>query len=577
MSMKVELHLSVIACAVFLTSCGGGSGGQGVVTSTSNASLSATDVYPTGVALASPTSVVNGNATVVARADVPLKQRLSDWWGTLAAGARAGDMPRVVNAIVPLLPIGTAYAAPARIPEAIHVSDFIGRVLSGTAVPSATTVPLAGFSKSYTAANCYGPQVDYALHDDSSANPKASGNLPGGDVGMWLDRNGDQTNGTPCAAAQLNALMDPVKSRANASLMLGARMVALAIAGSGLPAAATSKSLTSEFQTFMAGLMPGGVTANVTLAGITNNGSDNYTYQWRVSFSGGGQTRWLIVKLTHAKTSTGFEGLLQYGSSNLSQPASRQGSCGLNDFSADIGTLKYSKLNSTGEIQFSSREAPYCVTNADELTTDFTSFVALEADGELDPTRTTSTVSTGWDQQGGGFKRFAASFNASTGAGNYLFAWQAGIGDSHSRMFAVNSAYNSTSEQRDLKAFFGFAPNMATASNPGRLGALICNWAGPGSTKDQSHLRFQSQALTLTSTSSEWAFPTSAAADSKIRFAPTNNCNSSATMQFDVDSNRTLSAGEGNGIANSLDVISGGRATVFDEIVFRGFSLPSMY
>jgi hypothetical protein len=571
--MRFQWAVVASACSL-LMACGGSSNNT-----TTASSVKATDVYPSGVALASPTSVVSSTSTVVADATLPMMQRLGDWWNAVKEGVVTQDGSRLARAFQPLLPFGKAHAAPARIPESLHVADYIGRILAGTAVPDATTLPLGGFFRSYTAANCYGPQVLYANHDNGTP-PAGQPPLPGGDVGMWLDRNGDQTTGTPCAAAQLDALMSPVKSRANASLMLGARMVALALAGSGLPATATSKSLTTEFQTFMNGVMPSGTTANVTLAGITNNGSDSYTYQWRVSFTGGGQTRWLIVKLTHTKTSTGFEGLLQYGSSDLNQPASRQGSCGSGDFTADIGTLKYTKVSATGDIQFSSREAPYCVTNSDELVTDFSTFVALEGDGELDPTKTTAADAMGWDQRGSGFKRFAANFSGTTGAGNYLFAWQAGIGDSHSRMFAVNGAYNSASEQRDLKAFFGFAPNMATTTNPGHLGALICNWAGPGSNKDQTHRRFQSQVLALTSSATDWAFPTSTAADSKIRFAPTNSCDSSATMQFDVDAGSstggTLGAAEGKSVTNSLDIATGTN-TVFQEITSRGFTLPSMY
>lgn len=575
MSHAYHLRYSSLALVALMAACGGG----GADPKTSDNPL-ASDVYPGGIALASPTSVVSAGSEVVARADIPWPQRLGDWWNTLKTGVQSGDRTRLAQAFSPLLPMGIAHAAPARVLESLHVADYIGRVLSGAAVPDATTLPLGGFFKSYTAANCYGPQVLYADHDNGAA-PSGQPPLPGGDVGMWLDRNGDQTTGTPCAAAQLDRLMDPIKSRANASLMLGARMVALALSGSGLPSAASSKTLTTEFQTFMNGVMPSGVTSNVTLASITNNGSDSYTYQWRVSFAGGGQTRWLVVKLKHTKTSTGFEGLLQYGSSDLSQPASRQGACGSSDQIADIGTLRYTKLDSSSEVQFSSREAPYCVTNSDELVTDFSTFVSLDGNGELDPGKTTSAHATGWDQRGSGFKRFAANFNATTGAGNYVFAWQAGIGDSHSRMFAVKSAYNTTTEQRDLKAFFGFAPNMATTTHPGRLGALICNWAGPGSNKDQSHGRFQSQILALSSSATDWNFPVDVATNSKIRFAPTNSCNSSATMEFDVDAGSstggTLGATEGNSVTNALDSLTGGRTTVFDEITARGFTLPTMY
>ena len=57
--------------------------------------------------------------------------------------------------------MASAQAAPARVLESLHVADYIGRVLSGSAVPDASTLPMSGFFNGYTAANCYGPQVLY--------------------------------------------------------------------------------------------------------------------------------------------------------------------------------------------------------------------------------------------------------------------------------------------------------------------------------------------------------------------------------------------------------------------------------
>ena len=118
---------------------------------------------------------------------------------------------------------------------------------------------------------------------------------------------------------------------------------------------------------------------------------------------------------------------------------------------------------------------------------------------------------------------------------------------------------------------------MAATSNQSQLGELICNWAGPGNNKTVGHKRFQSQLLSLTSTATDWSFPTNVATDSKIRFAPTNNCNSTGAMNFDVDASSILTAGEGAAVTNSLDVLTGTNASVFDEIKSRGFSAPSMY
>ena len=569
-----KFHAISLATLLVLVGCGGGGG------TSSTSSVSATDAYPTGLAVASPTAVVSSSSPVVAKLDLPFKQRVGDWWEHLLDAVNKGDAHQLAQVLNPFIPIATANAAPAKVLESQNVSNYIQKVVRGESTPDATILPLNGFFKSYTSATCYGPKVAYLRHNDGTdvTPPGATGpELPGGDVGMWLDRNGDQTTGTPCAAAQLNALMDPIKSRANASLMLGARMVALAASGSGLPAANTSSSLTTSFQSFINGILPSGTTADVTLAGITNNGSDSFTYQWRVKFTKAPKEMWLLVNLTHQKTSSGYTGLLQYATSELSANTQATAQCATSKKLAVVGTMRYNKSSST-QLDFSAREAPYCIAASSDLVTDFASWVSVDLNKELDNTKTTNTDGKGWHQEGGGFKRFAASFNPDTGAGNYLFAWQAGIGDPNSRMFAVNSAYNSSSEARTLKAFFGFAPNMAATSNQSQLGELICNWAGPGNDKTVGHKKFQSQLLSLTSTATDWSFPTDVATDSKIKFAPTNNCNSTGTMNFDVDASGILAANEGANVTNSLDeVLTGTNASVFDEIKSRGFSAPSMY
>jgi hypothetical protein len=316
------------------------------------------------LAVASPTAVVSSSSPVVAKLDLPFKQRVGDWWEHLLDAVNKGDAHQLAQVLNPFIPIATANAAPAKVLESQNVSNYIQKVVRGESTPDATILPLNGFFKSYTSATCYGPKVAYLQHNDGTdVIPEgATGpELPGGDVGMWLDRNGDQTTGTPCAAAQLNALMDPIKSRANASLMLGARMVALAVSGSGLPTTNSSSSLTTSFQSFINGILPSGTTADVTLAGITNNGSDSFTYQWRVKFTRAPKEMWLLVNLTHQKTTSGYTGLLQYATSELSANTQDRARCATSKKLAVVGTMRYNKSSST-QLDFSAREAPYCIT-----------------------------------------------------------------------------------------------------------------------------------------------------------------------------------------------------------------------
>lgn len=141
----------------------------------------------------------------------------------------------------------------------------------------------------------------------------------------------------------------------------------------------------------------------------------------------------------------------------------------------------------------------------------------------------------------------------------------------------------SSADDLEGKAFFGFSGNMSqlNESNNDLLG-MICNWAGPSAsardaTQPSNGLQalFQYQEVTLPGTSRTWNIATGAG-KSKLAFAPTNNCNSTAAMTFDVNADGTLSANEGSSLTNDLDAPTGGN-TVAQELVARGFTNPSRF
>lgn len=562
--MKNAAAVLVTAVSVLtLAGCGGGGGGS-VTAGGGGSSLKAADVYPTTVALASPTSLQASTATVVAAADVPVLQRWSTWWSQVSDGLQQGNRALLLASLRSLLPFSEAVAAPVLKPEAMRLSDYLASVAAGTAIPTADTLPLANMFMNYQAASCYGPRLKYENHDNAVPPAASSGELPGGDLGMWRSM---EDASTPCSVAQLNALMKPVKSRANASLILGARLTALALAHGGMPAVGSSKDLKTEFASFVSSVLPAGATLEETMAGITAESDGSYTYQVRLKFN---NNRVVAFKLNHKKGSgSGFSGLLQYASSNMVRAASTNYCNGQK--TADVGTLRYSSDGTT--LQFSAREGPYCIVDTDEVVTNFPSYVALTTDGELDPAQNTSSNTRGWDQEGGGFKRFAASLTTSDHAGNYLFAWQAGVNDSHSRMFAAKVGYDA-SETRGVKAFFGYADKMgeASATNRGKLLGMICNWAGPGTSNAHTPLSLvQRQSTSMAASATTWAAPTD-----NLVYAPTDTCNASATMRYDVNMDNTVAAGEGSGVSHSLLVPGAGR-TVAQELSDQGFTPPAYY
>jgi len=571
--MKIQLSkLAALAALIVLSGCGGGASSGTTTSTTSSTTSSAASAadFPSGVSGSSPTSLSSSSTTTVV-AKVPFFRSIKDWGKTLIASLLEQDAATFNKVLVAAVPISSADAAsPSMIPESVAMDDYIAQVAAGTAIPTSANLSLNAFFGMYTSATCYGPQVAYASHDNGTGTSP----LPGGDTGMWLARESNQTTGKPCSAAQLDALMKPLKQRINATFIFAARMRALA--STSMPVSGSSTDVTTSVNTFFQGILPTGVTGTVSSATISN-ALGVYTYTVEASGTSSAKTQKIVMKIVHDGTvSATFSGLasyVTYDSSNSCTPLSGIGT----GTKINAGTVRYSKTSSTA-MNLSSREAVYCLSGT--LTSTLSDYVAVDSVGELDSTKTacsgtcTGQNAKGWIQDGTGFKRVGASYDPATHEGNFKFAWQAGILDSNSRMFAMNVAYNTTTLARTGKAFFGFsgAMNPQTAdSTPTDLKGMICNWAGPGNSHTANNL-FQYQEISLPSTASDWDITTS-----KIAYAPTNSCNSTATMQFDVNADTTLGATEGNSITNSLDTLDAGKTTVQATIEGRGFVNPTLY
>lgn len=652
--MKRSAGLAMVFSASLLVACGGGGG-----STTAAGDTSGSNDFPSGVSGSSPTSMTSSSSGTVT-AMVPWHRRALDWGSTVLAAARDGDWKTAQWALMKALPLGTAHAAPAVIPEGLAMASYISKVAAGTETPTIANLDLGSFFANYTSANCYGPRLYYRDHDDGSLNASytvasgvatvtmaagvpshglervgsdvkldfvdggasasdgtftvatlpnmstftvplttanttgsakvLSGMLPGGDTGLWTAREGDQTTGKPCSAAQLNALMDPVKKRINATMIFGARMRALARAGSGMPALGASVDLTTQVNTFFQSLMPTGVTGAVSSASISNKAG---VYTYSVVASGTKTvgaitiTKKIVLKVVHDGTAANFSGTAAYatydshqmGTPPVANSCTPKGGTAGSGTKIEAGTLRYVKSSSTA-MQISAREALYCLNGNDTaLTTTFSDYLSLTSDGELDPTKDENTTgnSLGWIQAGTGFKRLAADYNPETGAGNYKFAWQAGVNDRYSRMFAMNIAYNSATEARTGHAFFGFSGPMkpaTTDTSPTALKGMICNWAGPSATQTIAD-SFQYQRITLSATATDWDID-SATGSNKIAYAPTNSCSSTNTV-FSSTSADIWSGTPGKGSTSDLRAKGASDSSVQAAIEGIGFTNPSLY
>ena len=547
--------LSALAVCLLVSACGGGGSSETAsallavvptLPGSASASVTASESFPTGLVVASPTELTAGSATAASTTARALA-------APLGAGAGRAELTDMA----------------ARI-EAVLAGD--------------TTVSLAGlvsFGNLFLQggnAGCYGPQLLYANHEDGSGTE--SGLLPGGDLGLWLPT--DASSSQPCVVAQLNERTSGVKHKTRQGLLLMAAMRAT-ITGSGgllaMPAAGFRTDLTAPFTTVLTALPAlTGLTVHAATVALDPFGK-TYTYRLAVSKGTGASARSGEIVLKHrpGASATAYSGVLRVTGFDLGTDAAFGCSdrmSGGRYQRAHVTTVRYSRL--ADQIDFGARSGQYCGAPADLTDADHAGQVAsFTAAGELDPavqlaagapaSAVVAGTSTGWR---GSFDRFGGSYDRSTGAGQFLYAWQAGTGDSHARALAATTTYDSGTDTRTVQGYFAFTDALATTD--GSLLGMVCNWAGPGNRHTPAAL-FQSQTATLTGTAAAFV-----ATASHLNYAPTTACSATTTL-FDANADGMLAAGEGLGTLHALDAPVSPSVSVQGELTSRGYRQPGYF
>ena len=541
-----------LAFPLLLSACGGGGGSGGELASalvtdtpTTRTSPSASESFPTSLVVASPAEL--GGTAVAA-----------------ATTARALAVP---------LGAGAGRA------ELTDMGARIEAVLAGdTGVSLGGLLSLGNLFLQGSNAGCYGPQLLYANHEDGSGT--ASGLLPGGDLGLWLPT--DTASGQPCVVAQLNARTAGVKHATRQGLLLMAAMRATITRSGGvlaLPAAGFRTDLTTPFSTVLAALPAlTGWTVHAATVSLDPFGK-TYTYRLAVSRDAGtsaGRSGEIVLQHRPGATAAAYSGVLRVAGFDLASDATFGCSDRMTSGRyqrARVTTVRYSRQ--ADQIDFGARSGQYCGAPADLADTDYASQVASLATNELDPAEqlpagapgsaVVAGTSTGWR---GNFDRFGGRYDRTTGAGQFLYAWQAGTGDRHARALAVRSSYDSTADSRTVQGYFAFTDALATTD--GSLLGMVCNWAGPGAVHTPA-AHFQSQTATLAGLASTFV-----ATASRLTYAPTNACASTTTV-FDANADGTLAAGEGQGTLPALDAPASPAVSVQGELVSRGYRQPGYF
>jgi hypothetical protein len=560
-ALSLPLVLVLAACAGGNSVPAGGSG-----------TASAAASFPAGLAVGSPTDVSGSGSASLARPHRGL--RFARDWGRAAWQAlRQGDGARLGRLAAAALPVGSAHAAGVATPEIGRIAALVESVLSGDAEVELADVLRVQhlFDAGGQNAACFGPQLLYAGHDDHvSGFPGASGTLPTGDLGLWKALGSDDA--TPCVAEQLSLRVRGVRRQSLQGLLMAAvmRRAVAADAALAMPAPGGSTDVTTALAATLGALTPPITVETATIA----LDADDTTYTYRLVLSNGEtgaayRRGEVILRHVPGTSSTAYSGVMQVA--GFTKTGDTAMGCGDQmDGSlynaAGVSTLRYSRDGDA--ISFSSRFANYCGHPTDDGAGDYGAQVAsFNSDGELDPAVKVAGgggAARGWI---GGFARFAGAFDKDTLDGSYQYAWQAGTGDGHSRTLLATSAYNSADAQRTVTGYFGYAGDIATTD--GTLLGMICNWAGPGNSHTPS-ARFQMQTALLPDSASTFSL-----GESKIIYAPTVSCNSSATMTYDADVDGSIGTGEGASTTNDLDGPTGSRTTVQEEVAAHGFTTPA--
>lgn len=484
--MKLKyLIMSVVAMAAMVYwGCGSSSSSSSSDDSSTTSSSVADTAFPSTLALASPLD------------------------SEAATASLSADSALIKNAATTYT---TAYDA--------AVAE-IDAITSGTSTAACDFDP-ADFVASSTNAGCYGPSLDYENHPDGAGG---SGELPPGDLGMWLAT--DTTTGNACAAAELNSRMTSIEARTVASLKAMASLLCVQLTGGGSLPVNTTVDVTSG----MTALAISGVTFNSASISHSNaSGSDVYSYDVDFTYVSG-TTRDIVIGMDHtAGTSAGvYSGNLFYRVNDTFTG----GGCPSNNVTQN-GSVAYE--GTATEVKVQAKEGMFCGHDVNAIVSN-----------EVDVSDKYSVSNTdGWANS---FSIFTANFDPDNMEGNYSYAWQAGPNDGHARVFDVHVADNSGSPT--AFAYFGYGDDIA--STDGGIEGFICNWAGPGNTKAYVDTA-QYQSMTYNSTTGLYT-----AGTSNITYAPTNNCNHNGIglFKYDTDADGLLTD-ESIGVTVTNNLIAG--------------------
>ena len=447
----------------------------------------------------------------------------------------------------------TAMYGPS-VPSYFEATAQIGQILEGELAIS-DVFDVTNFYRVSINADCFGPQLKYQDHPEAASSASASGTLPSGDLGLWL---AEDSSGNACSVAQVNSLLSGIESQTQMALMVIASFISVADSeGESLPEDGASIDLTTYMNAQ-------GITDVTFDSASISMSSGIWVYASELDYQVSGDDYRITISMTHTPSDdeANYAGLLQYsvegkeGVAGISWPGFN---CSQNErtFAA---SLNYNRAGDEMNLQL--RNATLCGHGVNNI---------YNTNGLVDVDNTySSSNSDGWSEN---FAILGADFDLTSLVGSYSYVWQAGVNDSHSRIF--NIGFNDTSLDNG-EAHFGYGEQVTDTD--GWILGFICNWAGPGA--DHTLIsKTQRQFFEYDSSLSVYIGTEHRA---NIEYAPTTSCDYDGTGSFvfdidlsDVLGDNTLEDGSLVFI-NDLWGSSDTSLTVPEALAARGINVPTV-
>lgn len=470
-----------------------------------------------------------------------------------------------------LFPVDLAVASPLHMETVVSAAATDGSWTTGYAVATAEIYSVLSGATTITDlfdpaallitgadAACYGPTLRYRNHPDGGGS--GAGELPRGDLGIWQEVD---STGDACAAAQINARLNGAEQQSQASLLLMAALIQAA-ADAGLPLPTTGGALDVTAAISAVGI-PHVTFTSATISYDAATGTWTYSAEFTHFDPADGSSHAMAVSLEYTpdatSPTTAYQGVMYYRANDDQMwgncPGS--GSGGATKPVTHNGTLAFVRLGAD-ELHIQQRAGVFCGHNVD-----------ARSGGIVDPTKS-------WGDK---YASFTANFNPTTMAGDYAYAWQAGVHDRASRV--LNLGVNNF-EPLDGEAYFGYGARVQDDADGVFVAqGMYCNWAAPGASGSLQPYA-QRQFVSFNSATGHFETPVGG---SDLRYAPTNTCQYDGSGAFWYDRNLNDVEDETPddlivtpGAVNPLDLMEAidsdgdGVATIAEKIATRGYDAP---